>query len=119
MTLSLEAIFGDDTAPTGISSGSPPPVIPSTAAATDGHEHFSLWVISPDRKWPEYRAGHHYDTSEPIGHRPMCSARGKPFDSNRLRTVRTSCDRCGGGTFTDTEIHGGKSIRRDCQCGRF
>lgn len=29
------------------------------------------------------------------------------------------CDRCGASDFHDAPIHDGRSVRRDCRCGRF
>lgn len=37
----------------------------------------------------------------------------------KLETT-TPCHRCGATTWSDTPIHGGRSVRRDCaRCGRF
>jgi hypothetical protein len=39
-------------------------------------------------------------------------------DGRRVRVVQVRCQRCASPDFTDTPIHGGRSVRRDCaQCG--
>ena len=55
-------------------------------------------------------------------HKPEILRRLRLEAINRFADLRptTACDRCGSTDFVDVPIHGGRSIRRDCErCDHF
>lgn len=54
------------------------------------------------------------------GESPVWPERRSDPDTLPLPAGVECCDRCGSTETTDTDIHGGRSVRRDCaRCGRF
>jgi hypothetical protein len=93
----------------------------AAAPIIEGTEHFCLWVDDADGHRPEFVPGLHYDVRQPRRLAGPCSPFGNPnMRSASYPSLLTVCDRCGATEFTNTEIHEGRSLRRDCaKCNRF